>query len=211
MGSVNRRDAVTPGFLRSSWRSGALAVKIYFIMFLFIGISSAFAQTPVSKPAWLEYKNPYAGEEDLISNPHRSAEEITTWAQQIAAEVLSFGPADYKKKLGGFKKYFVTDGWQTYAAFMKKAQLISRVEEGGYSLVSIVNAPPEITQQGDSGGVYHWTVKMSVTISVFGAGRDGKNRLETSGKYILLLDMARVAEGGDNGIAINRWHVDGVS
>ena len=163
------------------------------------------------KPAWLDYKNPYASEEGDLSNPHRTTDEIVILAQQTATDVLSFSPADYKDKLQSFKKYFVPQGWQLYAAYLKGSLPLSKVTDDGYSVGAIVSSPPEIVNNGPADGAYHWVVKVPVTISFFfsAAAADGSVRTGPSGKHILFMDMTRVASGGgDSGIAINNWRVD---
>lgn len=159
-----------------------------------------------AQPSWMEYKNPYVGEEDNIANPHRTAGEITAWAQQAAADSLTFSRGDYKGRLNGFKKYFVPQGWQYYAAYLKDSKLINMVVDDGYSVGTIVNELPEIVNQGPSEGVYHWVVKMPITISFFVVDQQqGSSRSSASGRYLLFLDVARVAEGG---IAIVNWSVE---
>lgn len=185
-------------------------MKSFFIVLAFILLNAlpALAQQPAAKPDWMAYKNPYAGEENQITNPNRTSEEIVTWAQQTAADVLSFGPADYKDKLAAFKKYFVPEGWQLYAAYLKSAKLINKVTEENYSVGAIVTNPPEIVKQGATNGAYRWVVSVPVTISLFVTDPAGKTVLESSGKHTLLVDIARVENGDDSGIAIDSWHVE---
>ncbi|MFH1157576.1 MAG: DotI/IcmL family type IV secretion protein [Pseudomonadota bacterium] len=168
-------------------------------------LASAQPHKAPARPSWLEYKSPYVGEENDIANPHRTTGEIASWAQQAAADSLSFSRADYKIKLNGFKKYFVPEGWKFYAAYLKNTRLINMVVDDGYTVGTIVNDLPEIVNQGVSNGVYHWIVRMPITISFFSAGPQGVSRPGASGKYLLLLDVGRVAEGG---IAIMSWAVE---
>jgi hypothetical protein len=161
-------------------------------------------------PAWLQYKNPYSGEENDISNPHRTTDEVTAWAQETSADVLSFGPRDYKEKLGGFKKYFVPAGWQLYAAYIKDTKLLDMVTAQGYSVGAIVSNSPDIVNHGPAGGVYHWIVRVPLTLSFFVSDAEGNARTAASGKYILYMDIARVATGGDSGVAVHNWRMDEV-
>ncbi len=183
--------------------------KILIVVLLATGIFSpslaqAQAQQTTERPSWLEYKNPYIGEENNIANPHRTREEITSWAQQAAADSLSFNKANYKIKLQSFKKYFVRDGWQFYTAYLKETKLINMVMDDGYTVGTIVNDLPEITNKGTFESVYHWVVKMPITISFFSADTYKNPEPYASGKYLLLLDVGRVANGG---IAIMDWKV----
>jgi len=164
-----------------------------------------------AKPDWLAYKNPYVGEENDIANPHRTSDEIATWAQQAATDALSFSPADYQDKLNGFKKYFAPQGWQLYAAYLKDSNLLAMVNDDGYSVGTIVDHHPEIINSGAVDGVYHWIVKMPVTISFFTTDTGGKIKPGTAGKYTLFMDMTRTTGGGQDdgdGVAISNWRVD---
>ena len=161
------------------------------------------------RPAWLEYKPAYLGEETDIGNPHRTTEEITTWSQQAAAEVLSFSKENYTDKMGSFKKYFVQQGWSLYTAYLKDTKIIDMVGEGGYSIGTIVDEVPEIVNQGSSAGAYHWILRMPITITFFKKDPvTGETKAGSSGKFFLFVDVLRVAAGGgDDGIAIANWRV----
>ncbi|MCE9507101.1 MAG: DotI/IcmL family type IV secretion protein [Alphaproteobacteria bacterium] len=167
------------------------------------------AAPPQQNPDWMSYKNPYAGEENDIANPHRTPEEIASLAQQTATDVLTFGLANYKDKLAGFKKYFVAQGWQLYAAYLKDSGLLSRITEDGYSVAAIVSSPPEIVNSGTTDGAYHWIVKLPITLGFFTTDAEGNTKTGPSGKYILFMDLGRAADGGgEGGIVINNWRVD---
>jgi hypothetical protein len=172
------------------------------------------AQPAETQPApantdWMTYKNPYAGEENNLANPHRTAEEISAWAQQAATDALSFTPANYKDKLNGFKKYFMQQGWQLYADFLKNSNLLNTVTNDGYSVGALADSRPETVNSGPINGIYHWIVKVPVTISFYTLGADGKAKPGMASKYTLFMDMARTTEGGgDDGIAINNWRMD---
>lgn len=163
-------------------------------------------------PAWLNYKSPYEGEENKIANPHRTPDEMVIWAQQAAAETLSFKSSDFKEKMTEFKKYFAESGWLAYITYLKDSKLADMVNEDGYSIGTIVNTVPEIVSHGNMDGAYHWIIRMPITLSFFNTdAASGKTRTGGSGKYMLYMDVMRVAEGGgENGIAINNWRVDDI-
>jgi hypothetical protein len=167
------------------------------------------APAPEPLPAWLEYKPTYTGEENDIANPHRTADEMTTWAQQAAADVLSFSPDDYDAKMTGFKKYFVKQGWQLYTAYLKDSRVVEMVGAGGYSISAIVTEVPEIVNQGASGGAYHWIMRMPITIGFYKKDpASGDTKTGPSAKFYLFIDVLRVAQGGgDDGVAITNWRI----
>jgi hypothetical protein len=174
--------------------------------------SVAYAQTPAApasapgqKPAWMEYKTPYIEGYTDISRAHRTSDEITTWAQQTASDLLTIAPAEYQTKMEGFKKYFAGQGWTYYTNYMKDSKFINMLTENQYSSTAVVDDAPEIVNQGTSQGVYHWIVKTPLTISFYSPDPEGFNRTHTSNKYILFTDIGRVP--GDD-VAIMNWRVD---
>jgi len=186
--------------------------KILIVVLLVTGVFSlslawAQSQQATKLPSWLEYKNPYVGDGNSIANPHRTREEIASWAQQAAADSLSFSSANYKIKFKSFQKYFVREGWQFYIAYLRETKLINMVAEDGYTVGTIVNDLPKIINKGNYEGVYHWVVKMPITISFFSADTQKNPEPYASGKYLLFLDIWRVANGG---IAIMDWKVNDI-
>lgn len=167
------------------------------------------AQVPLKKPAWLQYKPAYTGEENNIANPHRTNDEITAWAQEAAADVLSFSREEQSAKLKGFEKYFNPKGWQLYVAYLKDSKILNMVDEDSYFVRTIVTQPPEVVNRGASNGVYHWIVRMPITISFFKKDPEaGESKPGPVGKFYLFVDISRLAEGGgDEGIAIVNWRV----
>lgn len=160
-----------------------------------------------AKPAWMEYKPSYAGEESDISNPHRTHDEITTWAQQAVVDVLSFSRDNYNDKVNGFKKYFAPQGWQLYVNYLKDSKIVDVVGQG-YTIGAIVNDTPEIVNQGSSAGAYHWIMRMPVTISFYQKNEDGTPKPATSSKFFLFVDVLRVTQpGSEGGIAITNWRM----
>ena len=153
-------------------------------------------------PSWLEYKNPYVGEGNNIARAHRTTAEIANWAQQAAADSLSFRKANYKRKLKSFKRYFVQEGWKFYAAYLKETKLINMIVDDGYTVSTIVNELPEIINHGASENIYHWIIKMPVTISFFEGDTYKNPKIVASGKYLLYLDIGRVTK---EDIAIMNW------
>jgi hypothetical protein len=159
-------------------------------------------------PSWLEYKPSYTGEENDIANPHRTSDEMTTWAQQAAADVLTFTQDDYSKRMKGFKKYFKEAGWVLYTAYLRDTKILEMVN-GGYSIGAIVTEVPVVVHSGATSGAYHWIMRMPITISFFKKDpTSGESKTGPSGKFYLFMDVVRVSEGGgDDGIQITNWRV----
>lgn len=158
-------------------------------------------------PSWLEYKPSYTGEENDIANPHRTTDEMTTWGQQAAADVLTFTQGDYARRMAGFKKYFLQQGWVLYTAYLRDTKVLDMINNG-YSIGTIVTEVPVVVKSGATGGAYHWIMRMPITISFFKKDpASGDAKTGPSGKFYLFMDVMRVSEGGGDGIAIANWRV----
>ena len=172
------------------------------------------ADAPAGAPPkgdWMKYNTPYVGEENNPANPHRSAEEISIWAQKVVTDILSFSKANYKEKFVQFKKHFVPAGWNLYAAYLKNSKLLNRVIEEGFSVGTIATETPEIVQQGSASGAYHWIVRIPVTVGLFTVNPQGENVASATQKSILFIDIGRVEGTEDeDGIAIHNWRMDEV-
>ena len=171
--------------------------------------SAAPARVIESVPDWMKYRPAFQGEENNIANPHRTTEEITAWAQQAAADVLSFNKENRAARMSDFKKYFVKQGWMLYTAYMQENKVLSMVDQQGYSVSTIVSQVPEIVNRGASNGVYHWILRMPITISFYKKDPvSGEPKPGPFGRFYLFLDVSRLPEGGgDDGIAITNWRV----
>lgn len=188
----------------------------FFLLFaLASGAALAQAPAPVNtapaapKPAWMQYKTPYIAEMGSVSNPHRTSGEIIIWAQEAAAEVLSFGPSDYAQRMHGFKKVFVPEGWESYANYMRGTRFLELVRDRGYSASTIVSDAPEIIGQAALTGGYKWSLKLPLTISFYQATPEGSAKTDITGHYSLYMDVVRVEQANDGtGIAIAGWRVE---
>lgn len=156
-------------------------------------------EAPSTQADWMKYRTPYAAGEQGLSGPHHTTEEVSIWAQQVAADALSFSPANYGKKMEDLRRYFTPPGWELYQAYLKNSKL-----DGTATVTSIVSSGSEIVSHGAVEGVYHWIVKSPVTTSFSGS--------DAGGQSVLYMDVARAPEGGgDDGLIVYNWRVDAVS
>lgn len=162
-----------------------------------------------AQPSWMEYKPVYSGggESDLtVAN--RTNDEMTTWAQQSSADVLSFSRDEYNSKMVSFRKYFTPAGWQLYTDYLKTSRLIDMVSQDDYEVGAIVDETPEIVKQAPFNNAYHWIMRMPITISFTKRLPGGDLKRGPTGKFYLFIDVGRVPEGnGDGGVAITNWKI----
>lgn len=183
----------------------------------FAAILALLAALPLSPPAgaqetapsWMEYKNPYAGEQSDVTNPHRSGEEVVAWASKAVADALSFLPEDFNGQVNEIKGLFAKNGWQGYAAYLRDSKILELARSGKYTISTAANGDPMILRSGEAGGAYHWLVGVPIITSMQEPDENGKLRTAHSSKTIIQISMGRVAEGGgEDGIVIDGWAED---
>ncbi len=180
-----------------------------------------------SKPGWMSYENPFVGEQNDLTNPHLSPEEVQAWVQARTTDALTFTsddvinlmksdgalpealPEDNKTKLARIKKYFTPQGWAEYATFLtqtypnQEGSLIDMVRKQSRSITTIVNGLGAVGEKGPASGSYHWTVKEPLMLSILGigmsTGEDGAMEQKTllTDKYQLVVVVGRVSPAPD--------------
>lgn len=182
----------------------------------------------VQKPDWMKYENPYVGEQNDLTNPHRTPEEVVAWVQNKATDMLTFTSSDsiaMKKadgadlstlpeeaniKLTRIKPTFSSQGWAEYANYMTvESGLIDMVRKQNRSITTIINGTGAVFEKGAAAGAYHWSVKSPVMISITGIDMDGSEKTLQSGKFQLVVQVGRIAQHSveDDGLAIEGWKV----
>lgn len=159
---------------------------------------------------WMTYRNPYAGEQNNLTNPNRTPAEIQAWTQKAVASALSFGPDDFTPKLTDAKKLFVTKGWAEYAEYVKQAQLMERVRNQGMTLSTILNGDAAIVASEAVAGAYRWLLRAPVMMTFLKKdAATGQLKPVGTGRFTLTLQLGRVAKDqGDEGIAIESWKIE---
>src|SRR5690606_22565701 len=113
---------------------------------------------------WMKY-NPYVGEQNDISNPHRTADGITSWAADAVANALTFQPGQFREQIARVKAYFGRAGWQGYTDYLKESKIYDVARAGQYTVATAANGEPMITRKGARDGAYQWEVEVPVITS----------------------------------------------
>jgi hypothetical protein len=199
-------------------------------VFVFLAVlllpSAAFAQdvaAPVAiekpaaataaKPAWMEYHDPYTGEQNDLNNPHRTTEEIVAYGQGLATNGLTLAPDNFNEELTKFKTMFSAEGWAAYATYLKESRLADMVRVESYHVNTIVNGDTIVLGQGGVSGSYRWLVQAPILMTFLQKTPDGGLREINTGRFKLTLQLGRVAVSPENpeGLQIQSWKVESVS
>lgn len=145
---------------------------------------------------WMNYKSPYVAEQDDISQPHRTKEEISIWAQNFAAESMSLTRETLSEKLATVKPSFTASGWQAYGGWLKSSKIFNMVRDESYILSTVMRGDALILNQGAS-DAYRWQITVPVIMSLSLPNELGEPQTLSSGNYNVIIQITR-AKGAKN-------------
>lgn len=164
-------------------------------------------EVPVDK-SWMEYNDPYLEAQRVISNPHRTSEEVGEWAKGLAADLLTQTPATIEEKIRNYRPSFSEKGYNQYATYMRDAKVLDMVALRKYDLSTIVNGDAAFTGSGPVGGIYTWTVSIPLLISFYQKDENGDHKTVAGGNFRLEMQVARTPPGeSKEGMVIDGWRV----
>ncbi len=159
---------------------------------------------PASETDWMQYKDAYVGEQNDLSNPNKTVEEVLTLAQGIATEALTFSPAKFNEEIAGIKPKFIPQAWSQYSAYLHGSKIVDMVSKQNYTLSTIIDGSPRMLDQMPAGGNYHWLVEAPLLMSFTGA--DGKTG---TSKFKLVMQLGRIQADLDAyGLAVENWRIE---
>ncbi|HYD18485.1 MAG TPA: DotI/IcmL family type IV secretion protein [Patescibacteria group bacterium] len=177
------------------------------------------------KPDWMGYQTPYNGEQNDLSAPHRTPEEIIAWVRQMATDVLTFtsktayermkaAGADVKYddvngKLFRLKPYFTDKAWAQFATFATQSGIIDKVRNQEYSITTIMNGNALVIDNSPADGTYHWAVRTPLMISYLLVNEAGEQQPVEDGQYELDIVVGRIPPKNteDHGLVIESWSI----
>lgn len=164
---------------------------------------------PQTDSSWMEYYDPYSAAQNDISTPHRSSDEIVTWAVSSLTNAMTFTPQNFSAHLADIKQYFTQQGWYEYAAYMKESRMVEMIRDQNYSVTTIINGDAAVINSATSGGSYHWLVSAPIIVSFSYPDAEGNPAPVPGGSFRATLQIGRMSEGGgEDGIAIESWKVN---
>lgn len=168
-----------------------------------LGTVSTRAETT---PDWMQYKNPYANEEDNLANPHRTSGEIASWGTAAVAGVLSFQRGAFESEVRDMKKYFLAEGWKGYVTYLQETKLLGVARSGIHTVSTASDGEPMIVSNGVSGDTYQWMIEVPIITSVSRLDPQGNEQTVSSGRGWVEIVLARVPKNdGVDGLAIQSW------
>jgi hypothetical protein len=158
--------------------------------------------------SWMTYNNPYAKTD--LTTPHRTDDQIISFAERMAAEILTLKPETYVEQLDGFKQSFEGQSWEEYSVFLISSQIYDFIREDGYATTAVVKGRGKMGGKGVVNHSYHWIVSVPLIVSFGKAPAEGKEKRIGNNYYVMKLQLARVRaqSNTDDGLVINAWKIE---
>lgn len=135
-----------------------------------------------------------------LRDPNISKAFVTSWAEQVASEVMTFGFADYDVKLGATRKYFTEDGWSSFQVKMMGSGFFKTVLQVQQILTAVPRSSATIVWQGVMSGNYVYIVQVPLMVMV----RAGDVRKSDAVNVRLVVNKVPTSQS-PSGLAISRW------
>lgn len=162
--------------------------------------------------SWMEYKDPYLQAQQILSNPHRTSEEVSEWLKGLAADLMTHTPEDIESKIRGYRHVFSEKGWREYITYMTEAKVLDMVNLRKNQMSTIASSEALFVGSGATSGVYSWSAQLPLLISFFQPDMDGGQRQVAGGQFRLDAVIIRSSdEKAPEGMVIDSWRMSRIS
>lgn len=172
-------------------------------------VSPAVA-APAANNDWMVYKNPYVGEQNNLANANRTKEEVMTWVEKVVMDAMTFSEKDVNEKVSTAKSFFLQQGWQEYAAYIKETKLLEKIRSENVAIKTIANGDSTTLGAEAINGTFHWIIEtpLLITFTRKDAVTQEENPVST-GLFKSTIMVSRVdSKIKEEGIAIKGWRID---
>ncbi len=169
----------------------------------------SYNEAPVKvDKSWMEYKDPYLQAQKILSNPHRTAEEVGDWFKGLAADLMTHKPAEIENKIREYRPVFSEKGFREFVTYMRDAKVLDMVNLRGNEMSTIATSNPAFVASGPIGGVYAWNVTLPLLISFYKIDENGEHQQVAGGNFEAQAIIIRTdAENAPEGMVIDGWRV----
>lgn len=158
--------------------------------------------------SWMNYTDPYLQAQRVISNPHRTAEEVGEWFKGLAADLMTQSPDAIIEKIQGYRYAFSENGYREYVTYMRDAKVLDMVNIRKNELSTIASGDVAFVGSGAVGGVYTWSAALPLLISFYQLDENGDHRPVAGGNFRLEARISRSSdEKAPEGMVIDSWKV----
>lgn len=100
-----------------------------------------------------------------LDKPHRMSKDIGAWVMTAAGSAMNFEAGSAAEQLKTRDNLFDTVGKNQYLAFLKETRMLNVAQDGRFNVVSYVNQPPLLLNEGNVNGRYRWLFQVPVVVT----------------------------------------------
>ena len=135
-----------------------------------------------------------------LTEPNLSNPALMSWVAQSTTEVMTFGFADYRRRLQEASRNFTRRGWESFTQALQRSRIIESVEQNQQVITAAPAGAPILEQEGVVNGRYQWVVQIPMVLSYQAGSKTRRDNL------LITLVVVRVPRlESPNGVGIEQW------
>ncbi len=177
---------------KQSWIIGGLTLLLLVLLAFAQPIDLYFARKPEGRTLQM------VG----LTMPNMTNRAVLAWTTTAVTDIMTLGFGDVDQKFATQRKYFTSEGWESYTEVFSKMRIAQIIKESQLVRTTVPSNVPVIVDQGvGSDEIYQWVVQMPIITT------DATNNNKTAqSPSIVTLFVVRVpVEENPFGIAIRQW------
>jgi intracellular multiplication protein IcmL len=136
-----------------------------------------------------------------LSQANLSKPALLSWAAQSAAETMTFGFHDYRRRLQESSRHFTRRGWASFTKALQDSGRIETITSNRQVVSATPRAAPTILAEGVMpNGVYRWEVEMPMLLT-YELGQ--AQRSEPMNIRLVIVRVPKLES--TNGVGIDQW------
>ena len=144
---------------------------------------------------------------DDLTQPHRTARELSTWLGMRASDLLTFKADTYKADLRAVEPELSTNGLSGYTQFLTQNSFMKVLDSGQYDITAIKQGEPLLLNEGRVKDSYKWLFEVPVMVSYIKRNTtDYKNVQPVNRNFKITLQLGRTQDApNDHNVLIETF------
>lgn len=146
-----------------------------------------------------------------LDKPHRTGEQLVTWAEDRVTAAMNIDPAEWDAHLKLMQPDFAPYGLQEYQNYLQSSGIMDVLKTRNLRLNAIMDGTATLLSEGALSGSYRWLYQVPLMLSYYDAsiktakGQGGKVQNQ---KLTIRVQIGRSSLAqNDDQIMIERWSI----
>lgn len=136
------------------------------------------------------------------NEPYRSVDDVMAFAQSAFVKAHTYDWLNYRTSFTEASKFFSAEGWEGFKNAVIETGTLDAVRKWRYVVSTAVTGAPVRTEEGETGGVYKWTIEIPYKTTFVGS----ENRRYVEGIATIIVTRTNTLED-PRGIGVERMIV----